>query len=130
MNVATAPATPEHAKSPPVFRRAFTVPTSVARVSKTPIPLREVEAQAAETLYSHTRCRIVSFSTGFRRPSSSGSGYNSSLEEEPVGTLPWASLTERTIAAGKHCSVAMPNSTDQISLQDLCEYIEFSKCAS
>ncbi|KAL8822894.1 MAG: hypothetical protein Q9191_006383, partial [Dirinaria sp. TL-2023a] len=99
MNVATAPSTPENAKSPPIFRRAFTVPTRISSLSKATVPLREAEVQGAETLFAHEYCRIVSFSTGFRRPSSSGGGYNGNLEEDPVGTLPWASLTERTIAA-------------------------------
>lgn len=105
MNVATAPSTPDNTKSPPIFRRAFTVPTRFSSLSKTETPLREAEVQGAETLFAHEYCRIVSFSTGFRRPSSSGSGYNGNLEEDPVGTLPWASLTERTIAAGEHRNI-------------------------
>lgn len=130
MNVATAPATPENAKSPPIFRRAFTVPTRFAGGSKTPAPLREAEAQGAETLFAHEHCRIVSFSTGFRRPSSSGSGYNGNLEDDPVGTLPWASLTERTIAAGKFHRPTIEGPADECSFQARYEFTECSKYAS
>jgi len=100
MEIATAPSTPDNAKSPPIIRRAFTAPTRLAGYPRVSIPIREAQAQGAETLFVQDRCRIVSFSCGVKRPRSSGNNHNDTLDE-PVGVLPWASLTERTIAAGK-----------------------------
>ncbi|KAI4234710.1 MAG: hypothetical protein LQ349_003625 [Xanthoria aureola] len=82
---------------PPAFRRLFTAP-----VPRTSPSIQELAEDAAETLYAHNAGRIVSFSppiTGTRRHSSLEQGHVA-LHHEPVGTLPWASPTERTIAAG------------------------------
>ncbi|KAL8793631.1 MAG: hypothetical protein Q9195_003783 [Heterodermia aff. obscurata] len=92
---ATTPSTPDNAHSPPIIRRAFTVPTRLSSAARSPT---EAGAQGAETLFAHPRCRIVSFNSGLKRPSSAGRDQHESAE--PVGTLPWASTTERTIAAG------------------------------
>ncbi len=101
------PAITNHSQTPPAFRRSFTVPTkSVASPRSSPGAGEEVEA-AAETLYAHSAGKIVSFNppiSGTRRHSSVEQGY-SALQDEPVGTLPWASATERTLAAGEHCLV-------------------------
>lgn len=100
MAFATAPSTPERAPGTPFIRRAFTAPIKLARQA---IPSSEPEAQGAETLFAHNTARIVSFTTstgiGRRHSSVTDSQYEFGTEE-PAGTLPWASLTERTIAAG------------------------------
>ncbi|KAL8907832.1 MAG: hypothetical protein Q9207_001155 [Kuettlingeria erythrocarpa] len=97
-----SPAITDHSQTPPAFRRSFTVPTkSAASPKSSPGAAEEVEA-AAETLYAHNAGKIVSFNppiSGTRRHSSVEQGY-SALQDEPVGTLPWASATERTLAAG------------------------------
>ena len=100
MDIATAPSTPDNAKSPPVIRRAFTAPTKLAGYPRESTITREAQTQSTETLFAQDRCRIISFSCGAKRPKGSGSGYND-RSDGPVGVLPWASLTERTIAAGK-----------------------------
>jgi len=106
MDIATAPSTPDNARSPPIIRRAFTAPTRFARYPRDPTPIRDPQVQGAETLFAQDRCRIVSFSCGVKRPTSSGSSHNDKLHE-PVGVLPWASLTERTIAAGNKPTALM-----------------------
>lgn len=99
----TAPTTPESAVPPmPSIRRAFTVPAKLTGDSRARGSTNETEEQGAETLFAHSGVRIVSFtalSTTSRPGSSSGRG-RAQLEDEPIGTLPWASSTERTIAAG------------------------------
>ncbi|KAL9000867.1 MAG: hypothetical protein Q9169_000622 [Polycauliona sp. 2 TL-2023] len=85
------------ADQPPAIRRLFTAPSP--KTSPSP---RDVAEEAAETLYAHHAGRIVSFSppiSGTRRHSSVEHGHVV-LQDEPAGTLPWASATERTIAAG------------------------------
>ncbi|KAL8933168.1 MAG: hypothetical protein Q9211_005925 [Gyalolechia sp. 1 TL-2023] len=77
------PSTPDHSQAP-----------------SSPATHQAVEEEA-ETLYAHNAGKIVSFHPpvhGTRRHSSVEQGY-SALQDEPVGTLPWASPTERTIAA-------------------------------
>ncbi|KAL9578189.1 MAG: hypothetical protein Q9212_005877 [Teloschistes hypoglaucus] len=100
------PLAPNVSHAPPVFRRSATDPT---RLNKSPRPSpspssRETAGKSAETLYTHNAGRIVSFTPPFnsaRRHSSFDQGI-SALQDELVGTLPWASATERTIAAGKN----------------------------
>ncbi|KAL8804528.1 MAG: hypothetical protein Q9182_002536 [Xanthomendoza sp. 2 TL-2023] len=87
---------------PPTIRRSFTTPTRLDRTPRTISTAREVAEEVTETLYAHNAAKIVSFNpprTGTRRHSSVEQGH-SALEDEPVGTLPWVSPTERTIAAG------------------------------
>ncbi len=101
MEIASAPTTPESSGSPHVLRRSFTAPIRSTGFSKLTEPFRETEGEGAETLFTHNAGRIVSFTTYpsvARRHSSLGHGILD--QEEPVGSLPWASTTERTIAAG------------------------------
>lgn len=99
MALASAPSTPEKANHPPFIRRSFTAPIRSPRS----IPFPEETADGAETLYAHGTCKIVSFNNpaSFARRHSSISDGRAELQEEPVGTLPWFSTTERTLAAGK-----------------------------
>ena len=99
----TAPATPENVAPPmPSMRRAFTVPTKLTDHIRARGLTHEAEEQEAETLFAHSSARIVSFSpllTTSKLRSSPGRG-RAEHDDEPIGTLPWASSTERTIAAG------------------------------
>ncbi|KAL8767111.1 MAG: hypothetical protein Q9209_006273 [Squamulea sp. 1 TL-2023] len=88
------PPTPDQ---PPTIRRLFTAPLP----KTSPFP-KDIVDEDAETLYAHNAGKIVSFSppiTGTRRHSSVEQGHVA-LQHEPIGTLPWASTTESTIAAG------------------------------
>ncbi len=87
--------------SPPVMRRAFTLPTRLTELPNAGTPTRR-EAEGIEILFSHSSGKIVSFSpnSSTSRPNSSSS-HTGRDKEDAVGTLPWASPTERTIAAGK-----------------------------
>lgn len=101
MEVASAPSTPENTIYPHVMRRSFTAPTISRGLARTP-PNREPAIEGAETLFAHPAGKIVSFttfSTSTRRHSSF-IPERTSLQDEPSGTLPWASATERTLAAG------------------------------
>ena len=101
MALVSAPSTPERGAQPPSIRRAFTAPIKSSRV---PLPLKEAEAKGAETLFAHNATRIVSFTTtssSGRRHSSVSDG-RSEFRDEEAGSLPWASLTERTMASGRH----------------------------
>ncbi|KAL8684048.1 MAG: hypothetical protein Q9186_000078 [Xanthomendoza sp. 1 TL-2023] len=87
---------------PPTIRRSFTTPTRSSRTPRASPTTREIAEEEAETLYAHNAGKIVSFNppyTGTRRHSSVEQAH-SAIQDEPVGTLPWASATERTIAAG------------------------------
>ncbi|KAI4288079.1 MAG: hypothetical protein L6R35_002655 [Caloplaca aegaea] len=102
MNI-LSPATTDHSQTSPLFRRSFTVPTASNASPRSPPSIREAVEEEAETLYAHHAGKIVSFNppiSGTRRHSSVEQGY-SALHDEPVGTLPWASATERTLAAAK-----------------------------
>ena len=101
MALATAPSTPERTGLPPSIRRSFTAPTNSCRSA---IPIPQSPGEGAETLYAHTACKIISFShtssTG-RRHSSVSDG-RAEFQEHSSGSSPWASATERTIAAGEY----------------------------
>lgn len=99
MALASAPSTPERMVTPHAIRRSFTAPT---KLSLPTIRSPEANIDGAETLYSHGAAKIVSFNTSndFGRRHSSVSNGRAEFQES-VGTLPWASTTERTIAAGK-----------------------------
>ncbi|KAL8961252.1 MAG: hypothetical protein Q9183_005336 [Haloplaca sp. 2 TL-2023] len=100
MNV--EPLTPDHSHAPPTYRRSVTLPYRLIESPRTSPSSYDASRQSAETLYAHNAGKIVSFNpplTGTRRHSSVDQGH-SALQHEPVGTLPWASITERTIAAG------------------------------
>lgn len=109
MEIASAPTTPENTGSPRVLRRSFTAPIRSTGFSKLTEPFRETEGEGAETLFTHNAGRIVSFNTypsQERRHSSLGHGIRDQ-QDEPVGSLPWISTTERTIAAGSTLSVQL-----------------------
>ena len=97
----TAPSTPLPLTTPfPLVRRSFTVP------SKKPIPLeassQTLDSSQVETLFNHGSGKIVSFTipaTVLQSTSSLGGG-NYDPATEPIDILPWASSTERTLAAG------------------------------
>lgn len=95
MALTSAPSTPERAAPPPFIRRSFTAPTRS-------IPLPKETVDGAETLYAHGAGKIVSFNNlpSLPRRHSSISNGRAELQEEPVGTLPWFSTTERTLATG------------------------------
>jgi len=99
MALASAPSTPERAVPPPGIRRSFTAPI---RSNRKFTPLPEEADAGTKTLYAHSTCKIVSFgnpSNLVRRHSSVSNGRDE-FQDQPIGTLPWASSTERTIAAG------------------------------
>lgn len=101
MEVLAAPSTPDNPQAHPSIRRSFTLPDRLNSSPKSSPPAGA--AGETDTLYTHHAARIVFFSPmvgGPRRHSSVEQGH-SAQEKDPVGTLPWASLTERTIAAGK-----------------------------
>lgn len=104
MEVVTAPSTPENSIPHHAFRRSFTAPPRSQSLAKTPSSNRETGAEHAETLFAHNVSKVVSFNTptDSTRRHSSVSPRISDLLDPPSGTLPWASVTERTIAAGKY----------------------------
>ncbi|KAL8941649.1 MAG: hypothetical protein Q9216_002111 [Gyalolechia sp. 2 TL-2023] len=96
------PSTPDRSQALPAFHRSFTAPSRSGDSPRSSPSTRQAVEEEAETLYAHNAGKIVSFNppfNGTRRHSSVEQGY-SALQDEPVGTLPWASPTERTIAAG------------------------------
>ncbi|KAL9003284.1 MAG: hypothetical protein Q9188_003844 [Gyalolechia gomerana] len=101
------PSTPDRSQAPPAFHRSFTVPSRSNISPRSSPAARQAVEEEAETLYAHNAGKIVSFNppfNGTRRHSSVEQGY-SALQDEPVGTLPWASPTERTIAAEDRAKV-------------------------
>ena len=100
MALASAPSTPQRVVPQPSIRRSFTAPI---RSSTSKFPISQEILDDSETLFAHSACKIVSFSTSriFVRRHSIVSNGRPDSQEEPIGTLPWASTTERTIAAGQ-----------------------------
>ena len=98
---------PETGTSPPAIRHAFTSPSKWIEHQQIPTPTRQTDGKTVETLYTHRAAKIVSFSPISSSPrltsSSSARRVSADHEDEAVGTLPWASSTERTIAAGMLC---------------------------
>lgn len=98
----TAPSTPEYSNPHHVMRRAFTAPPRPRTSAGTDTSDKNIDSTGAETLFAHDSCRIVSFTTRTNptRRHSSVIQAISDLQDAPVGTLPWASVTERPVAAG------------------------------
>lgn len=96
----TAPSTPSHQ---PILHRSFTLPAKLIDTTKLQTQHRTPSPGAVETLFAHHAGRIVSFSPPLdlsapRSRSTSLAGL--AVDAEPIGTLPYVSHTERTIAAG------------------------------
>ncbi|KAH9841299.1 Inheritance of peroxisomes protein 1 [Teratosphaeria destructans] len=95
----TSPSTPTAKSHRTAVNRSFTVPAKMATTSPNG-PTAEIgAAQGIETLYVHPSANVIKFTTSgpWSRSRSSGDRPSSS---SGGGTLPWASLTERTMAAG------------------------------
>ncbi|MCJ1391956.1 hypothetical protein MMC18_004823 [Xylographa bjoerkii] len=90
------PATPS-----PLLRRSFTLPSRLANAQKPDSYGKAGDSDTIETLFAHPSSRIVSFSPShsYTKPRSN-SHARVDQEDGPIGTLPWASHAERTIAAG------------------------------
>lgn len=107
MASATAPSTPEQNNTPRriAMNRSFTVPPKLSASTRTK-PTAEIgAANGIETLYVHPSANVIKFSTSSpsSRPSSSSGRVSSGAAQaklDEAGTLPWASPTERTMAAG------------------------------
>lgn len=95
----TAPSTPENTPRKVALNRSFTLPAKVATSSRTN-PTAEIgAAEGIETLYVHPNCKVIKFaSAGASRPASSAG--TPSPRSSSNGKLPWATLTEQTLAAG------------------------------
>lgn len=101
MTSSLTPKTPEQPIGRAALRRSFTVPPKFSTTSA-----KQPEIGAAdgiETLYIHPSARVVSFSTSqsSSRPSSSSGRASLGSDSSGAGILPWASATERTLAAGQ-----------------------------
>ncbi|KFY34005.1 hypothetical protein V494_07140 [Pseudogymnoascus sp. VKM F-4513 (FW-928)] len=86
------------------MKRAVTLPLRPSTSSNWTQREKEASSDTIESLYIHPSVRIVSFesfdsSSGFQRRSSLNTPNLADIEEE-VGTLPWSSTFERTIAVG------------------------------
>lgn len=118
MEVATAPSTPNNSIPSQVMRRSFTAPTRSRRSPQPVVPIRESESET-ETLYAHNTTKIVSFNilTNSTPPQRSSlvqrrsSNQQDAPQDAPSGTLPWASATERTLAAGNLGNLCYRDST-------------------
>lgn len=98
----TAPTTPENTLRKTPLTRSFTLPSKVATTSRT-APSAEIgAAEGIETLYVHPNGKIVKFTTSLpsRPGSSAGTPSPSASGQQVPATLPWATLTEQTLANG------------------------------
>ncbi|KJX92857.1 hypothetical protein TI39_contig5817g00017 [Zymoseptoria brevis] len=92
----TAPLTPVRNVG---TNRSFTVPVRSTNPSRAQ-PTAEIgSAEGIETLYVHPNAKIVKFSSG-TGPRPGSSSYGSPGAKHRGGTLPWATITEQTLAAG------------------------------
>ncbi|KAF2770359.1 hypothetical protein EJ03DRAFT_326491 [Teratosphaeria nubilosa] len=93
----TTPSTPCAKSQRTAVNRSFTVPAKLSTPSRSG-PTAEIgAAEGIETLYVHPSANVVKFTTSGPWSRSSGDRPGS---QNGGGTLPWASLTERTMAAG------------------------------
>jgi len=99
MAAATAQSTPDHSAG----RRATTLPSKLFGRGQS--PGGDAAAQSVETLFVYNAAKVVSFSAGTVMPSA-GSRPSSSASSgggiDQIGTLPWASPTERILAFGMY----------------------------
>lgn len=96
----TPASTPENSNPHHVIRRAFTAPPKARASATTDTSDRDIKPTGAETLFAHDACRVVSFTTRMSPPRRHSSVIQADLQDAPIGTLSWASATERQIAAG------------------------------
>ncbi|KAK4498159.1 hypothetical protein PRZ48_010815 [Zasmidium cellare] len=95
----TAPSTPENTPRKVALNRSFTLPAKVATSSRTNPSAEIGAAEGIETLYVHPNGKVIKFtSAGASRPGSSAGTPSPSSGNN--GKLPWATLTEQTLAAG------------------------------
>ncbi|KAF2102239.1 hypothetical protein NA57DRAFT_73671 [Rhizodiscina lignyota] len=107
MSAISSPSTPETPapRIRPVSLRSSTVPTKLIEGHSTSSPTSATGTVGTdkdlEILFAHVSGKIVSFTTSSStsRPSSSSSR-GTAADKDVIGTLPWASPTERTVAAG------------------------------
>nr|POE93371.1 hypothetical protein CFP56_19383 [Quercus suber] len=96
------PATPD--RSTPhrltTMNRSFTLPTKMTSPNVLPPTAGIGAADGIETLYTVPKASIIKFSTAGFRPSSAPGSSRDAAGAQSSGTLPWASPTERTMAAG------------------------------
>ncbi|MCJ1416742.1 hypothetical protein MMC32_003080 [Xylographa parallela] len=90
------PATPS-----PLLRRSFTLPPRLANVQQPQSYARSADSDTIVTLFAHPSSKIVKFSpsSNYTKPRSN-SHARVDQEDGPIGTLPYASHVERTLAAG------------------------------
>ena len=114
MPLASAPTTPERPTQAPGFRRAFTAPI---KSSKTPSQRKDKQDDNADTLFAHDAATIISFTAS--QPADRRDSLASKVQDGSImqysGTLPWASLTERTVAAGMLLCVLKISSIDPLN---------------
>ncbi|KAI9871450.1 MAG: hypothetical protein M1830_002904 [Pleopsidium flavum] len=101
MASSTAPSTPD-GTPPPILRRAFTVPAKLTKSVASKNYSQTAETAVVETLFTHQYGKIISFSpsSSSSRPSSGSGPPRVDSDGDSIGSLPWVSYTERTIAAG------------------------------
>ena len=101
MTSLTAPSTPFPAVTPCVSkRRSFTLPVKKS-VSLEGSP-RVSDTSLVETLFYHRSGKVVSFTVpaSIIKPTFNLGRDIRDTSNEIIGTLPWATSTERTLAAG------------------------------
>ncbi|KAL9116446.1 MAG: hypothetical protein Q9187_007031 [Circinaria calcarea] len=120
MASATAPTTPEATAPFPLMRRSFTLPPKLPELRRSSYSPKQEEKPAVETLFAHHNCKIVSFTPSLANPktnSSSGRG-NDDVGNEPIGTLPWKTNSERTMAVGLFCIYRVPGTVAFLNFGD------------
>ncbi|KZF21864.1 hypothetical protein L228DRAFT_239797 [Xylona heveae TC161] len=99
MATAPIPASGESSIVTPGLRRSCTLPLKLSDSSRR--ASKSSEDPVIETLFVHHSAKVVSFSPPshvLRRPTTPD--YGAADPEDQVGTLPWNSTVERTMAAG------------------------------
>ncbi|KAF1988809.1 hypothetical protein K402DRAFT_373138 [Aulographum hederae CBS 113979] len=111
MTAMSPPSTPERGLHPGM-RRSFTLPIQANYSPKSPPGSSSATPDSVESLFSTALAKVVSFSssTTSSRPSSSSGRGTVDPDKDLIGTLPWASATERTIAAGPLRIYRVPSS--------------------
>ncbi|KAI9787713.1 MAG: hypothetical protein M1839_000244 [Geoglossum umbratile] len=82
------------------MRRSFTLPAKFTESRGARTANYAAGVGSEELLFSHDSTKIVAFSPSTYSAPISGNAARADTEEDKAGVLPWASPTERTIAAG------------------------------
>jgi hypothetical protein len=121
MASSTAPSTPENTPQRVALNRSATVPPRLANAHRFSAQPEIGATEGVETLFVCPSASIFQFTVILSSRHSSSPSFGAS--SQPAGTLPWASSTERSIAAGQIEIYRVPGSVSFLRSGDFLHTI-------